>query len=101
MTHQPAISFSISFQHPFNRAGGRTSNVRQKIKTMDMEELNEIYRDRFLNAFFASYSMIGVLAGIVVAVAAIIRTPSNFWLVDWVGILAIINGVQNFSHEWR
>ena len=35
MTHQPAISFSISFQHPFNRAGGRTSNVRHKIlKTM-------------------------------------------------------------------
>jgi hypothetical protein len=57
---------------------------------MDMEELNEIYRDRFLNAFFASYSMIGVLAGIVVAVAAIIRTPSNFWLVDWAGILTII-----------
>ena len=28
MTRQPAISFSISFQHPFNRAGGRTSNVR-------------------------------------------------------------------------
>ena len=27
MTHQPAISFSISSQHPFNRAGGRTSNV--------------------------------------------------------------------------
>ena len=30
VTHQPAISFSISFQHPFSRAGGRTSNVRQK-----------------------------------------------------------------------
>jgi hypothetical protein len=30
VTHQPAISFSISFQHPFNRAGGRTSNVGQK-----------------------------------------------------------------------
>ena len=29
MTHQPAISVSISFQHPFNRAGGRTSNVRR------------------------------------------------------------------------
>jgi hypothetical protein len=31
VTRQPAISFSISFQHPFNRAGGRTSNVRQKV----------------------------------------------------------------------
>jgi hypothetical protein len=30
MAHQPAISFSISLQHPFNRAGGRTSNVREK-----------------------------------------------------------------------
>jgi hypothetical protein len=29
VTHQPAISFSTSFQHPFNRAGGRTSNVLQ------------------------------------------------------------------------
>jgi hypothetical protein len=29
MTHQPAISFSNSFHFPFNRAGGRTSNVRQ------------------------------------------------------------------------
>jgi hypothetical protein len=27
VAHQPAISFSISFQHPFNRAGGRTSIV--------------------------------------------------------------------------
>ena len=31
MAHQPAISFSISFQHPFNRAGGRTSNVAQEM----------------------------------------------------------------------
>ena len=36
MTHQPAISFSISFHFPFNRAGGRTSNVRRinKMKTL-------------------------------------------------------------------
>ena len=27
VTHQPAISFSISFLSPFNRAGGRTFNV--------------------------------------------------------------------------
>ena len=31
VTRQPAISFSISFQHPFNSAGGRTSNVLQKL----------------------------------------------------------------------
>ena len=30
MTRQPAISFSISFLSPFNRAGGRTSNVLQE-----------------------------------------------------------------------
>ena len=29
MTHQPAISFSNSFHFLFNRAGGRTSNVRE------------------------------------------------------------------------
>jgi Transposase len=28
-THQPAISFSISIQNHFNRAGGRTSNVEK------------------------------------------------------------------------
>ena len=33
MTHQPAISVLISFLSPFNRAGGRTFNVRKK-KTM-------------------------------------------------------------------
>jgi hypothetical protein len=27
VARQPAINFSISFQHPFNRAGGRTFNV--------------------------------------------------------------------------
>ncbi len=30
VTHQPAISFSNSIHFPFNRAGGRTSNVRHK-----------------------------------------------------------------------
>ena len=36
VTHQPAISFSISFQYPFNRAGGRTSNVRYRNIPMPM-----------------------------------------------------------------
>ena len=31
MTHQPAISLSISFQFPFNRAGGRTSTLAMRI----------------------------------------------------------------------
>ena len=34
MTRQPATSFSISFYLPFNRAGGRTSNVRQRIQSV-------------------------------------------------------------------
>jgi hypothetical protein len=34
MPHQPAISFSISIQKHSNRAGGRTSNVSSKEKTM-------------------------------------------------------------------
>ena len=33
MTHQPAISFSISFPSPFNRTGGRTFNVREEMKS--------------------------------------------------------------------
>lgn len=32
MARQPAISIAISFQHPFNRAGGRTSIVLLKNK---------------------------------------------------------------------
>ena len=32
MSHQPAISFSISFLSLFNRAGGRTSDVSKKMK---------------------------------------------------------------------
>jgi hypothetical protein len=31
VTHQPAISFSISLQNLSNRAGGRTSNVRHRM----------------------------------------------------------------------
>lgn len=57
---------------------------------MELDELNEIYRDRFLNSFFASYSMIGVLAGIVVAVASIIRTPFNSWMVDLASVAAVV-----------
>jgi hypothetical protein len=34
VTRQPAISFSISFQARFNRAGGRTSNVGKKWKNI-------------------------------------------------------------------
>ena len=39
MTHQPAISFSNSFHFPFNRAGGRTSNVRQKNMNLIVDEI--------------------------------------------------------------
>jgi len=33
VAHQPTTSFSNSFLSPFNRAGGRTSNVLQEMKT--------------------------------------------------------------------
>jgi hypothetical protein len=39
VAHQPAISFPISFQYPFNRAGGRTSNVRDKISCDDFHSV--------------------------------------------------------------
>jgi probable HAF family extracellular repeat protein len=39
MTHQPAISFSNSIHFPFNRAGGRTSNVRKKNKMQTYHKL--------------------------------------------------------------
>ena len=32
MPRQPALGFSLSFHHPFNRAGGCTSNVGQETK---------------------------------------------------------------------
>jgi hypothetical protein len=35
VARQPPISISISFQHPFKRAGGRTSNVRQEMNRGD------------------------------------------------------------------
>ncbi|MES2661493.1 MAG: hypothetical protein V4689_22935, partial [Verrucomicrobiota bacterium] len=38
VARQPAISFSISFQHHFNRAGGRTSNVLPKNFTFSPRE---------------------------------------------------------------
>ena len=47
MTHQPAISFSISFLSPFNCAGGRTSNVLRKLKSY-----------RFTSVLIAAYRKI-------------------------------------------
>lgn len=36
VSRQPAIRFSISFQHPFIRAGGRTSNVQKNLNPLLM-----------------------------------------------------------------
>ena len=47
MTHQPAISISISFLSPFNRAGGRTFNVLQEMSFADKKTKN--LRLRLLN----------------------------------------------------
>jgi len=38
MTHQPATSISISFLSSFNRAGGRTSNVRNETMSLPYSE---------------------------------------------------------------
>ena len=45
MTHQPAISFPISFQHPFNRAGGRTSNDSQRNLTIMLDDIRNVAGD--------------------------------------------------------
>jgi hypothetical protein len=53
VAHQPAISFSIAFLSPFNRAGGRTSNVVQKMSFIlsanrdhdSLEELRKNWED--------------------------------------------------------
>ena len=52
VAHQPATSTSISFQHLFNRAGGRTSDVLQNYRP---PHLLEYLRDNFpisLSALF-------------------------------------------------
>jgi hypothetical protein len=43
VTHQPVISFSISLQHLFNRAGGRTSNVSEKMKITSKARLITLF----------------------------------------------------------
>ena len=47
VARQPAISFSISFQHPFNRAGGRTSIVRQTntVSSLAASKVNSLMSD--------------------------------------------------------
>jgi hypothetical protein len=56
VTHQPAISFSISFHSPFNRAGGRTSNVLQN----NMRALTAL-----ITAFSVPMILLNLLGGIV------------------------------------
>ena len=68
MTHQPAISFSISFQHPFNRAGGRTSNVRQRKPDMNTTSLG------------FGFCSLGCLLYALNFLAAILRIP---YLTSW------------------
>jgi hypothetical protein len=67
VTYQPAISFSISLQHPFNRAGGRTSNVLQN-KT-DMTKPQKVVDE------FEDSRMLGTLFCLILAVWCIV-TPA-------------------------
>ena len=59
MAHQPAISFSISFQHPFNRAGGRTSSVRHKIEDTEMHYLDDHRQQTVIGLFQAGAIVVG------------------------------------------
>gem|GEM_PF-6676663 len=50
MTHQPAISYSISFHFPFNRAGGRTLTLAEEMNTQPRpteEEFKAAAEDAF------------------------------------------------------
>ena len=49
VARQPAISSSISPQTPFNRAGGRTSNVRLENKDMSESKIDIRAEGYFLN----------------------------------------------------
>lgn len=44
VARQPAISSAITFQHPFNRAGGRTSDVRPKTIRSQPNNLHLLYK---------------------------------------------------------
>ena len=61
VAHQPAVSFSISIQNPFNRAGGRTSNVRPKNFLFTLF-LNTIMKSIVLLVCLACFST-GILVG--------------------------------------
>jgi predicted RNA-binding Zn-ribbon protein involved in translation (DUF1610 family) len=70
VTHQPAISFSISLQYHFNRAGGRTSNVGRKIVNsnghMNYEEKWRIIRKNLRRRWFlflGSCLLVPLIAG--------------------------------------
>ena len=68
MTHQPARSFSIASQHPFNRAGERTSNVRE-----DME----IYHQSTRVSRFSAESVPSLLLGLCASALSSFRRVSG------------------------
>jgi hypothetical protein len=61
VTHQPAISFSISLQNQFNRAGGRTFNVRQKYEKQASSRLSKIPARRLWIRNSSSFDHMGLL----------------------------------------
>jgi hypothetical protein len=93
VAHQPAVSFSISFQHQFNRAGGRTSNVGQN-KDFPMENETTAKRfdteRRFLEGLLQARFNFFILAYTMVIYSALTaRTQSQFYFTVWTGILLL------------
>ena len=62
-----------------------------------MEDEDHNYRSRWLDTFLATYAMVGVLAGIAVAVATNIKKDNNATLV---GAVCILSGIEVVLILW-
>ena len=77
MARQPAISFSISFQHPFNRAGGRTSNVLLRMNRQISIIVLPDDASSFSSPFEEDYALLLVIASPLVSVGQRDRITSD------------------------
>lgn len=68
MPHQPAMSLSISFHFPFNRAGGRTSNVRL---------VKHMYHIILNSGIFGSLALLSGMLGVIVGTLILILSVSR------------------------
>ena len=88
MARQPAISFSNAFHFPFNRAGGRTSNVLQK---MDTNTKPDIVRcaDQMHRIFWSGMWRKTLCACIVWAICAAISWAVHAEWPMFIGVVAV------------